>query len=99
VAGGALLGLRAGFRAAAVAGRALLERRDADLGLGAARDLLERELEVVAKVGAAIDAAAAPAALRAEDLAEDVAERVGEAAEALRPAAAEATRAVISPRW
>ena len=88
VAAAAGLGLRAGLGAGALAGLAGLHRRHADLRLGAARRVLEREFEVVAQVGAAIDAvAAAPAALRAEDLAEDVAEGVGEAAEALRPAA------------
>jgi hypothetical protein len=51
--------------------------RDADLGLGAARRLLERDLEVVAQVRAAKDGGSpAPAA---EDVAEDVAERFGEA--------------------
>ncbi len=65
-----------------MAGRALLERRDADLRLGTARRLLERQLEVVAKVGAAEHAGAPPAATLPEDLAEDVAERIGEAAEA-----------------
>ena len=61
-------------------------RRDADLGLGAARRLLQRDLEVVAQVGAAVDAVAARRRAAAEDLAEDVAEGVGEAAEALGPA-------------
>ena len=72
-------GLRAGLGAGAVARLALLQRRNADLGFGAARGFLERDLEVVAQIGAAIDVRAAAAA--AEDVAEDVAERVGEAAE------------------
>jgi hypothetical protein len=63
---------------------AFLPGRDADLRLGAARGLFERDLQVVAQVGAAVDAgppAAAAAAGRAEDVAEDVAEGVGEAAD------------------
>ncbi len=83
VAGLACLRLRAGFRAGPAARVAGLHRRDADLGLGAARRLLERDLEVVAQVRAAIDRRAAARAA-AEDVAEDVAERVGEAAEAGR---------------
>jgi hypothetical protein len=53
--------------------------RNADLGLEAARRLLEADLEVVAQVGAA-EHGRAPAADAAEDLAEDVAEDVAEAA-------------------
>ena len=74
--------------------RALLQRGDADLGLGAARGFLQGELEVVAKIRTAIDAVAPPTAARsgaAEDLAEDVAERVGEPAEPLGACASEAT--------
>src|SRR6185436_12629843 len=52
----ALLGLRPRLCAAAVAGRAFLERRDANLRFGAARRFLEAEFQVVAKIGAAIDA-------------------------------------------
>jgi len=72
-----------------MARRALLHRRNADLGFGTARRFFERQLEIVAKVGASEDAGAATAgaALAAENLAEDVAEGVGETAEALRPAA------------
>src|SRR5207302_4498913 len=92
---GAGLGLRSRLGARAVAGRALLQRGDADLGFGAARRIFQRQLEVVAQIGAAIHAiAAAPSAARAcatEDLAEDVAERVGEPAEAFRPAEAPRT--------
>jgi hypothetical protein len=57
---------------------------------GAARGLFERDLEVVAQVGAAIDVGAAAAATTAatEDVAEDVAEGIGEAAEAPAPPAA-----------
>ena len=79
----------------------MLERRDADLRLGAARRFLERQLEVVAKVGAAEHAVAAAAATLPEDLAEDVAERVGEAAEAFRrPATAPPNPADAStPAW
>ena len=90
VAGGAGLGLRSRLGARAVAGRALLQRGDADLGFGAARRLFQRKLEVVAQIGAAIHAiAATPCAARAraaENLAEDVAERIGEPAEAFRSA-------------
>src|SRR5207237_5721447 len=49
VAGLARLRRRARFRARALAGLARLHRRNADLGLGAARRLLERDLEVVAQ--------------------------------------------------
>src|SRR5204862_6242986 len=50
VAGLAGLGLRARLGARALAGLARLHRRDADLGLGAARGLLERDLEGVAQI-------------------------------------------------
>ena len=61
VARRALLGLRSGFRAAAMARLARLVRGDADLRLGAPRRILQAELEVVPEVGAAIDAVAAAA--------------------------------------
>src|SRR2546421_6277776 len=81
MAGGAGLGLRPRLGARAVTGRALLQRGDADLGFGAARRLFQRQLEVVAQIGAPIHAiAAAPSTARAriaENLAEDVAERIG----------------------
>ena len=76
-AGGAGLRLGAWLGARTVAGRALGQRRDADLGLEAVRRLLERDFEVVAQVGAAEDVGSA-AARAAEDLAEDVAEHVAE---------------------
>ena len=80
VAGRAFGRLGAGLGAAAVAGLAFLQRRDADLGFGAARGFLETDLEVVAQIGAAIDVgASAPAA---EDVAEDVTERIRESAHA-----------------
>ena len=83
------LGLCTGFRAAAVARLALLHRGNADLHVAAARSVLERQVEVVAQVGATIDAVTArAAALLAENLAEDVAECVGETAEALGTARA-----------
>src|SRR5207302_10348212 len=68
VAGGARLGAGAGFRARAVAGRALLVPRDLDLGLAAERGLGEADLEVVAEVAPALLAAPRAAALP-EDLA------------------------------
>src|SRR5690606_31181466 len=73
-----------------VAGAAFLDGRDADRLLGAARGFFQRDLEVVAQVGAAIDvrAPAATAAGAAKQVAEDVAEGIGEAAlEALRAGA------------
>src|SRR6185503_19763493 len=84
-AGGAGGRLGAGLGAAALAGFARGERGDADLGLEAVRRLLERELQVVAQVGAAEHGAAA-AAIAAEDVAEDVAEDIAEA-RAARPGA------------
>src|SRR5258706_2916409 len=90
MAGLARLGLRPRFRARALAGLARLHGGDADLGLGAARGLLERDLEVVAQVRAPEDRRAS-APLCAEDVAEDVAERLGESAESFRPAAHPAT--------
>ena len=90
VAGRAGLGLGAGLGAAAVAGAAFLDGGDADGLLGAARGFFQRDLEVVAQVGAAIDvrASAATAARAAKQVAEDVAEGVGKAAlEALRAGA------------
>src|SRR5262249_53667534 len=68
LAGGAGGGLGAGLGAAALAGAAFLEGGHADAGLGAARRVFQRDLEVVAQVGAAVDAGALAAA--AEDVAE-----------------------------
>src|ERR1700737_3815861 len=86
------LGLRSRFGAAAMTSLALLHRRNADLGFGAARCFFERQFEVVAKVGASKDSAAATAsaALAAKNLAEDVPKGTGKTAESLRPA--ESTR-------
>jgi len=80
VAGGAGLGLGAGLRPRAVAGRACIHGGNADLGLGAVRRRLQRDLEVVAQIGAAVDVRAAAARL-AEDVAEDVAEGIGKVRE------------------
>src|SRR6185369_634615 len=84
MAGGAGLGLRAGFGAVAVAGVALFPGRNADLGLLAERRFLQRDFHCVRQVAATVDLApgAAAAALLAEDVAEDVAEGFREAAEA-----------------
>src|SRR5438445_261357 len=79
-----------GLRPRAVAGLAGLHGRDTDLGLGAACRLLERDLEVVAQVGAAEDGSASASLPVTEDVAEDVAEGLGEAAEARRFARAHA---------
>src|SRR5688572_26990752 len=97
VAGLALLGLGARLGARAVAGLAGLHGRDADLGLGAARGLLERDLEVVAQVRAAEDGGAPARARAAEDVAEDVAEGLREPAEALLPRAAAHAHLRIHP--
>ena len=71
--------LRAGLGARAFAGFAFLHRRNADARFGSARRVFERDLEVVAQIGAAKHRGArAPAA---EDVAEDVAEGIREAAE------------------
>jgi hypothetical protein len=82
-------GLRFGARllGAAAVQVSQVHGRDADAGFGAARGFFQRDLEVVAQVGAAIDvgASAAAAAAAAEDVAEDVAEGIGEAAHALAP--------------
>src|SRR4029450_7718319 len=91
VAGRALLRLRSRLGATAVARRAFIERGNANLGFGATRGVFERELEVVAQVGAAKNTVAATPALRAENFTEDIAKRVGEAAKAFR-AAAKSTR-------
>ncbi len=74
-------GLGAGPGAAPFADLAYGHRRNADLGLEAVRRLLQRDLEVVAQIGAAEHCRAAAAAA-AENLAEDVAENVAEAAHA-----------------
>src|SRR5258706_1988376 len=81
-AGRAGLGLAAGARAAAFARLARGHAGNADLGLEAVRRLLQRDLEVVAQVGAAEHGRASAAGAAAEDLAEDVAEDVAEAAHA-----------------
>src|SRR5208282_2298809 len=75
VAGGTGLGLGPRLSPGAMAGRALLHGRNADLGLGAARRFFQREFQVVAQIGAAVHAvaAAAPTGARvAEDLSENV---------------------------
>ena len=77
--------LRTRLGAGAAAGAALLHGRHAQLRLGAARGLLERDLEVVAQVGAAVHIAATAARL-AEDVAEDVAEGIGKIGAAARAA-------------
>jgi hypothetical protein len=100
VAGRTGLGLRARLGPRPVAGRAILHRRNAYLCLGSARGFLERELEVVAQVGAAINAVAATApAAPAENFAEDIAKSIGKPAEALgtrtaRPRGAETGRRI-----
>src|SRR5687767_9168166 len=70
----------AGLGAGAMARGAFLHGGDADAGFGAARRVLERDLQVIAQVRAAIDAGAAATA--AENVPEDVAEGLGEIAEA-----------------
>src|SRR4051794_20070156 len=78
-------------------GRAFLHGRNADLDLGTARCVLERQLEVVTQVGTTEHAvaAASPSLSLPEDLAEDVAERICESAEALRTgAASKSTRCI-----
>src|ERR1700694_91591 len=77
-------GLRAGSSAAAFAALAHRHAGKTDLGFEAVRRLLQRDLEVVAQVGAAEHrgAAAGARAPAAEDLAEDIAEDVAEAAHA-----------------
>src|SRR5438552_16787994 len=88
------LGLRSRLGAAAMASLAVLHRRNADLGFGAARRFFERQFEVVPKVGASKDAAAATAsaALAAKNFAEDIPEGIGETAESLRTADSARTR-------
>jgi hypothetical protein len=68
------------------------QRRDADLGFGAARGFLEADFEVVAQVRASIHIRATASA--PEDVAEDVAERIGESAESTA-----VTRRRIYPAW
>src|SRR5437773_7508118 len=85
-----------GFRPGTLAGLAILVGRNANAGFGAARRLLQRDLEVVAQVGSAVHRGAAAARL-VEDIAEDIAKRVGEARETRRPAAGHA-RARIDTR-
>src|SRR6266567_7373655 len=72
--------LGSGLGARALAGFAIFVRRNSNPGFGAARRLLQRDLEVVAQVGPAVYRGAAAARL-VEDVAEDIAERVGEARE------------------
>src|SRR5207245_4877521 len=85
-----------GFRPRTLARLAILAGRNAYAGFGAARCLLQRDLEVVAQVGSAVHRGAAAARL-VEDIAEDIAERVGEARETGGPAAGHA-RARIDTR-
>src|SRR6266700_3660464 len=80
VAGRAGSRLGSGLGARALAGFAIFVRRNSNPGFGAARRLLQRDLEVVAQVGPAVYRGAAAARL-VEDVAEDIAERVGEARE------------------
>ena len=86
-------GRGAGFGAGAAAGLALFHDRNADLFLRAARGFFQRDLHVVAQVGAAMRLAA-PAASTAEDVAEDVAE-----IETLRAACTERIAAAHAARF
>ncbi len=85
------LRLGAGFCAAAVAGVAFFQCRNADGLLGAASGFLQRDLEVVAQVGASIDirAASTPSAA-SKDVAKDISEGIGKAVEALAASTAAA---------
>ena len=78
---GHVLGVGARRRARSAAGLAALLPRNLDGGLGAARRFLERDLEVVAEIGAALRPAAPAAAAEQVAEAEHVAEDVGEVAE------------------
>src|SRR5690606_22147005 len=91
-AGSTGLRLGAGFRAAALAGGAVVPRRHPDFGLIAGSGLLERDLHGIAQIRPAVDVAgaaarAAGAGTGAKDVAEDVAEDVRKTAEAARAAA------------
>src|SRR6185312_14752138 len=84
--------LRAGCGAAALAFLTALRGCDLDLGIVAGEGLLERDLEIVAKIGAAALAGAAPLS---HEIAEHLVEDVGEAGaeielEAAGPSAATA---------
>jgi len=94
-------GLRPGAarRARALARRAGLLARDADLRLGALGRGLEGDLEVVAQIGAAARPGAAAAERVAE--AEDVAEAAEDVAEVGEDRRIEALRAaaLVTPAW
>src|SRR5258706_3499791 len=102
VAGAARLGTRAGLGTAAMAGLAVVPRRHANVGRESSGRLFERDLHVVAQIGAAKSAAAGSTARTrrtAENVAENVAEGIGKIAEALAAATAKAAagRARIDP--
>src|ERR1700676_4018487 len=100
VARRASLGLRSRFGAAAMTSLAVLHRRNADLGFGAARCFFERQFQIVAKVSPSKDAASAAArsALAAKNFAEDVTEGIGETADPLRASEAARTRGATTRR-
>ena len=91
LAGRALGPPRSRLGATPVAGLAGLEPRDLEPGLEALCRLLERDLEVVAKVVARPRAAAAPPAPAAEEALEEIAEEV------LDPAEVDAARRQVDP--
>src|SRR2546426_3550982 len=76
---------RAWLGARAMASRAFLHRRNANLGFGAACRFFERQLEVVTQIGATINAVATSSGAcgaAAKNFAEDIAKRIGKATEA-----------------
>src|SRR6266853_5081593 len=87
--------LRAGLGPRSLAGVAILVSRNANPGLGAARRLFQRDLQVVTQVGSAVYRRTTAAGL-VEDIPEDIAESVGEAREAGGPAASHARARVDS---
>ena len=80
VAGGAGLGFGAFLGAAAIAGFAFVHGRNANLGIGSARSIFKRNLEVVTQVSTTIDigASASTTATTAKDVTENIGERIGE---------------------
>src|SRR5205085_3854062 len=99
VAGRTLLRFGARLRSGAVACLAGLHCRNANLDVRTSRRFFEREIQVVAKIGAAKHAVAAAASRLTEYFTEDVAECVGESSKAFGTAEAPRAGCADSGRW
>ena len=92
VAGVAGFRLRAGLGTGAFAGRAFIQAGNADLGFGAARRLLKRDIHVVSEICTAIHLLATAPAAPAKNFAENIAKGFRETAHSFTTGPAAALR-------